>query len=45
MNPTLADIAEQWAIESGREIPPRNSRAWLALYYRWHRFAFKKSRS
>jgi hypothetical protein len=45
MNPTLADIAEKWARETGRTIPARDSRAWLALYFRWHRFAFKKTRA
>lgn len=37
---TLADHAEAWQRERGRECPPRNTPAWTAMYEEWIGFAF-----
>jgi hypothetical protein len=45
---TLADHAEAWWRESGKEVPPRETAAWREMYESWIGFAFplpKKRRS
>jgi hypothetical protein len=41
---TLNDHAESWAREQGREIPPRGTPEYEALYNDWIDFAFKDFR-
>src|SRR5258708_6561188 len=38
---TLADHAELWCQEKGRELPARGTPEWTAMYEAWHAFAFK----
>lgn len=42
---TLADEAEEWAKENAREIPPRDTPEWLAMYHEWVEFAFSRLRA
>ena len=37
---TLADHAEYWWREQGRDVPPRGSAAWQAMYETWVEWAF-----
>ena len=38
---TLADHAELWCQEQGRNLPPRYTPEWTAMYEAWHAFAFR----
>jgi hypothetical protein len=38
---TLADHAELWCQEEGRNLPPPNTPEWTAMYETWHAFAFR----
>jgi hypothetical protein len=38
---TLADHAEEWTREQGREVPPRDTPEWRAMYEQWHAYAFQ----
>jgi hypothetical protein len=37
---TLADHAEAWWRESGKQVPLRDTFRWMLMYHRWVRFAF-----
>lgn len=37
----LADHAEAWQRERGREVPDRDSEAYRAIYDEWIEFAFE----
>jgi len=39
---TLAEHAEAWYRERGRNVPPRNTPAWEKMYLRWARWAFAR---
>jgi hypothetical protein len=36
----LADIAEVWQRANGREVPPRGTPEWQAMYEAWIDYAF-----
>ena len=37
---TLADHAECWCQEQGKEVPPRDTDPWQAMYEAWVEWAF-----
>ena len=37
---TLADHAEAWTREQGRDVPPRNTPEWQIMYNAWIDYAF-----
>jgi len=37
---TLADHAEYWWSEQGRQVPPHDTPEWQAMYEEWIDFAF-----
>ena len=37
---TLADHAECWCREQGKEVPPRDTDQWQAMYEAWATWAF-----
>lgn len=37
---TLADHAEHWCREQGKDVPPRDSDEWQAMYETWAVWAF-----
>ena len=37
---SLPDIAEDWAKSEGREVPPRGTPEWQAMYEAWVNYAF-----
>ncbi len=43
-NATLAEHAEAWWREQGKEVPPANTRAWVDMYEKWIEFAFSEFR-
>jgi hypothetical protein len=38
---TLADHAEAWCREQGKEVPPPDSAEWQTMYEQWVAFAFQ----
>ena len=39
---TLAQHAEAWWREQGKEVPPRDTREWQEMYEQWVAWAFNK---
>ena len=37
---SLAEHAEMWCLENGKNIPNRNTKAWQDMYEQWIEFAF-----
>jgi len=37
---TLAEHAEAWQREHGREVPPKDTPEWYKMYQAWIEFAF-----
>ena len=37
---TLADHAEAWTREQGKQVPARNTPEWETMYEKWVEFAF-----
>ena len=40
---TLAEHAEYWWRQEGKEVPPRGTDQWQAMYETWVNWAFSKS--
>ena len=40
MEMTLADHAEAWQKEQGKEVPPRGTKQWRKMYETWVEWAF-----
>ncbi len=39
---TMAEHAEAWWSEQGKEIPPTNTPEWKSMYEEWIEFAFSE---